>query len=265
LTHNSRIGQWRDAIVRIFSGASRPKANAATDSIWHNNIDSELRHWESWLGDPAFENLRRQRLEFSKAISADLVRLARVPPGATIRVIDVGSGPISTVGRTSPTNPVELTCTDALADQYNRLLDRFGFASLPRIAPVKGETLADVFGENRFNIVHCSNALDHFENPALSLQHMYRICKPGGVVVILSIEDEGEREKYSGLHQWNLHADDHGFWLWNRTSRRNLLAELPRAAEFEWRYVDHGAVGFRVFRACIRKAASDQTRAGSVS
>jgi hypothetical protein len=81
---------------------------------------------------------------------------------------------------------------------------------------------------------------------------MYKVCKVGGVVVILSVENEGEREKYHGLHQWNLRADDSGLWLSDRKSKENLLDLVPGAA-YTWSYQDHGPTAYKVFRAIVKK------------
>ena len=149
-------------------------------------------------------------------------RLAQLlRPG--LAVLDVGSGPISGLPRRAPDNPVELVCVDALADVYNELLDEHGFDELPRVLRIRGEELSSAFAEGSFHFVHIANALDHCEDPARTLEEMYRACIPGGLIVVASFENEGERRYYLDLHQWNLEANNEGFWLWNRSMRKDLL------------------------------------------
>ena len=174
-------------------------------------------------------------------------------PGELLRALDVGSGPISTLRTAAPENPVELICTDALADVYNTLLDEYGFNELPRVLKLKGEQLSDQLEQSSFHFVHIANALDHCEDPSRTLAEMYRVCRPAGLIRVISVENEGERQQYQGLHQWNLEADDAGLWLWRPSTRQNLLEELGGHA-YSWRYLDYREGGARLFQAEIRKA-----------
>ena len=167
----------------------------------------------------------------------------------------MASGPFSTLGAAAQGSRTEIVLTDALGDIFNRLLDQYGLTAFPRIRRVKGEELSRELGRGVFHMVNCANALDHFENPALALGEMILVCKAGGLVRIISIENEGEREEYEGLHQWNLQAADDGIWLWNQGLRANLLTPYRATLAFEWKYVDHGQTGFRIFEATLRSLA----------
>lgn len=222
------------------------------NAAWSSNLGAEVRFWRSWFADPKFQDGRAARIAGTKSFPQFYVDLAGAPPGAPIRVLDVGSGPVSTLGSPARNNPVELVCTDALADQYNLLLQEFEHADLPRIRNVKGEDLVSEFGEAAFNVVHCANALDHFEDPARSFTSMYRVCKPGGAVVVISVENEGERERYQGLHQWNLAANDDGLHLSSRTGSTNLLTLIPGHGSYAWQYVP-SPPDYRVFRIIVKR------------
>jgi ubiquinone/menaquinone biosynthesis C-methylase UbiE len=176
-----------------------------------------------------------------------------VKPGETLRVLDVASGPLSGVPTKAHENPVERVCADALADVYNSLLDEYGYDDVPRVLKIKAEELSAALMQDRFHFVHIDNALDHCKDPARALAEMYRVCRPGGLIRVVSIENEGVRQQYQGLHQWNLKADAESLWLWRSSDRRDLLATLDDHT-YTWCYLDHGEPEVaKLFRVDIRK------------
>lgn len=224
---------------------------------WSDNLGAELAFWRRWFTDDAFKAGREaRRAALGGPFPPTLAREVGLEAGAPLRVLDVGSGPLSTLRTRAPANPVELICVDALAVGYNALLEEFGFVECPRIVPGVGERLAAQFGLDAFHLVHIANALDHCEDPARTFVEMYRVCRPGGQIWIVSIENEGEREGYAGLHQWNLVADDGGLHLWNGRTQRNLLDTLTGRSAYTWRYLPE-ASGLRVFSVTIRKEPAD--------
>jgi len=220
---------------------------------WSEKLGSEAGFWRRWFTEARFQPNRERRLGKSNQLSAHLVKLANVPAGGPIRILDVGSGPISTVGTECAGHAVELTCVDALADEYNQLLVECGHAQLPRIRPGKGEQVEEMFGSESFDLVICANALDHFESPVEAFVAMFEVCRTGGAIVVTSVRNEGERQNYSGLHQWNLDADDKGFWLWNRKMRHDLVSSVPRSAKFSWQGTNSGRANMETFRVVITK------------
>jgi hypothetical protein len=56
------------------------------------------------------------------------------------------------------------------------------------------------------------------------------VAKPDGVVLVVVAENEGEREGYKGLHQWNIAHENGALWLWRRGLRLNLGRPLERVA-----------------------------------
>ncbi len=224
-----------------------------SNDTWATNIHHEVAFWEGVIRRRAAgdSGAREPLLQDYSWLRRGLV--PALADDETLRLLDVGSGPFSTLGKARPGDRVEIVRTDALGDAYNLLLDESGLAQFPHVLPIKGENLSRDFGQDAFHFVNCANALDHFEDPARSFQEMIRVCKPGGIVRIISIENEGEREAYTGLHQWNLRAADNGLWLWNRSSRTDLISLCRSAVAYDWKYVDHGQTGFAIFEATVRR------------
>ena len=221
-------------------------------NVWESHLDSELAFWRRWLTEPLFDKLRSARLAEMNDFPRYYIDQTERAPGERVRVLDVGSGPISTLGDAADGYDVELVCVDALGVQYNALLDEYGFTNLPRIIPLKGEDVESRFGPASFDIVHTANALDHFEDPFLAFEKMYAVCRTGGALIVISVENEGEHQKYLGLHQWNLRADDDGIWLGSRTSTRNLRDVTNSNDIYSWSII-HETAEFRVFCAIVKK------------
>lgn len=226
------------------------------ESRWEDNLHHEVSFWKKWLTHPDFELSREKRISSESENLKGLVHLAKNRGSLKsdgkdlIRVLDVGSGPFSALGRS--VEKIELVCVDALAEHYNELLKDNGFNEFANIIELKGEELGKKFPPNAFDLVYCSNALDHFDSPELAFREMYNVCAINGAIVITSIENEGERENYSGLHQWNLRANDDGFWLASRSNTINLLDKIGSEFFYSWQYTSKSA-DMNIFRAIIEK------------
>lgn len=121
-------------------------------------------------------------------------------PGAS-KVLDVGSGVTSLLN--GFIHKENLTATDPLASLYKLIFDYERFSLIPP-QTVPAEELTQHGFANKFDLVHCSNALDHTQEPSYALEEMMDCCVPGGRVMIQGFENEGDHEHYQGFHQWNI-------------------------------------------------------------
>ena len=100
-------------------------------------------------------------------------------------------------------------------------------------------------------MVHCSNALDHCENPLIAFIEMHRVCRNNGIMVLWSFENEGKQSGYDGLHQWNLEPAENGVRLWNNSTDINLLDHVS-FQDFVCEYTETFAPGCSGFSARLR-------------
>jgi len=130
-----------------------------------------------------------------------------------IDIADIGCGAYSIIGDIWPETKVNLYASDLLAEKYSSILEELGIAP---VTPVEVQDMENLtYPDNRFDIVHCSNALDHCFDPKKAIKEMVRVCKPGGYVYFHHFINVGEKERYHGLHQWNIHHTKDGdclFW-----------------------------------------------------
>lgn len=189
-----------------------------TRERWNSGSAHEIFHWESWLRSkgnspgPSFAD----RFDPNREIDPQYARF--INPES--KVLDVGAGPVSSLGTKLNGRPIDLTAIDPLAEKYNSVLDEEGLE--PPVRTQFGEAEDIKFDDGTFDLVHCRNALDHSRNPIKGIQEMLRVAKPGGHVVMWHVINEGENEKYWGLHQWNFIERNGDFVIWNKEGEWNI-------------------------------------------
>jgi len=121
-----------------------------------------------------------------------------------VRILDVGSGPVSHFSNGFDKEHFELHAADPLADHYNALWDhpRKNDVCIP--VACAGEQLSQKFDADYFDLVHIRNAIDHTINPIDVIREAAKITKPNGFVMVHGWENEADHQNYRGMHQWNM-------------------------------------------------------------
>lgn len=172
--------------------------------LTNDGLRHELNFWQGFIKSDRF---LREWLP-DNVVPSDLTQPARdwiakiAPYHAT--VLDVGSGVVSILRGTI--DEAKLACADPLANHYMKIFDYIGHGITPPY-PIAAE---DIDHEDRFDLVHISNALDHTINPVTAYENMLRAVKPGGHLMVQGFVDEGKFEGWKGLHQWNLSITEQG-------------------------------------------------------
>lgn len=181
-------------------GHARPAAKPMEQVDWERALEEELGFWRWSLEQGRFRE-RLQRNPLQKEL-AELLQ-GRVRGPAEALVLDVGSGPLTTVG-TVWTQPMRVMAIDPLADRYNALMDEMGIK--PPVRPVMGsaEKLSSIVAAESADLLVMNNALDHSFQPLQCVMNLVAAARPGGFVYLSHFANEAEKENYSGLHQWNI-------------------------------------------------------------
>lgn len=160
-------------------------------------LEAELHFWRVYLPKRRRKHLRRSQL------AGYLVDL--IGDRKEVDILDVGSGPVSTIGYVMKGVEVNLVLTDILADEYAELLEELGLT--PRIKVQKQDMARLTYDDNSFDIVNCRNALDHTENPFEAIREMARVCKVGGWIYLWHFAHMAYISRHRGLHQWNIDSE----------------------------------------------------------
>ena len=181
-------------------------------SVWERGLENELGFWQNELPGRIREmESYRRRMDPDAEVTDPLLRelLHRIE-AEVVSVLDVGAGPLTSVGKRYAGKKLQVTAVDPLAEDYARFMREREIN--PPVWPVqcRGEDLLGAFAPETFDIAFARNSLDHSVDPILVVQNMVELVKPGGAVLLEHLMREGERTAYRGLHQWNfdLEGDD---------------------------------------------------------
>jgi SAM-dependent methyltransferase len=202
--------------------------------LWRSRLPEEVAFWDTWLrdrGEPHYGWDYDARVDPASPLDEPIVvgLLDRVA-SRTVAILDVGAGPLTSLGKVSPGRTLEITPVDPLAKDYDVLLARHGIEAPVPTLPCQGERLNKRLGTERFDIAYARNSLDHGVDPPGIIESMVRAVKPGGFVVLRHLANEGEGEYYVGLHQWNFDADGSDLVVWNERERTSMSARLAGRA-----------------------------------
>ena len=205
---------------------------------WRARSRDEVEFWSAWLaGAPGTEQWasdRQARLAPDTEIGDSLVRQELERRAAEhVSILDVGAGPLTSLGYRYPGKTLTIVPVDPLADEYERLLRAARLTAPIRTTRVAGEDLLEHFGPGRFDIAYACNSLDHSADPLEIVSNMVAVVRPGGIVLLRHKRNEGEQARYGGLHQWNFDVAGGRLLVWNNVVRVDVGAELEGRAETE--------------------------------
>ena len=198
--------------------------------------DHELDFWTAWLerrGGKWSEDYAR-RLGPAPLIEDRLVtdRLDEIDR-VEVKILDVGAGPVTQLGTHYPGKRIQVVPVDPLADEYERLLSRFGVEPPVRTIKAHGERLLRHFSPRSFDIAYAVNSIDHSYDPVRIIENMLTVVRPDGVVLLRHRLNEGEHERYVGLHQWNFDVRGGDLVVWNHAVTQSLRHALGTRGDVE--------------------------------
>jgi len=220
------------SLSQILVAESAPEISAALKkeanfSVWSEGLIDEVSFWWAEIGARAdgYRSFARDLAE--RVIPFQYEPLVSHFGDQTIHVLDVGSGPFTTLGTGWAEREVSFSLADPLAGVYRKLLEMFRIPWPFESHTCAGEHLTETFPRDHFHFVLARNALDHSIHPLICIRQMLEVARPGGVALIRHFENEGHNGQYTGLHQWNFSEENGRAVIWNRTEKLFLDHELP--------------------------------------
>jgi len=208
---------------------------------WRAGLSEELGFWDHVMltgGD--FPDEIRERLDPATPLQDELRELLGTPEGETARILDVGAGPFTTVGKVWPGRDVRITAIDPLAEEYARLLRKHRLVAPVPTQPGAGEDLASLAPFGFFDLAHARNSLDHARDPVACVRGMLAAARPGGAVVLVHSSREADVQEHAGLHQWNFYREGGDFLVEgggevaNATALAGPVADVATSEEGRW-------------------------------
>lgn len=228
------IGRWlRSATYAVGKVSRSNKYFVPFKYLWKRSLAEEMGFWDSWLASKGLDwpDDYRRRCNPGQPLQDYVAKHLDLRTRGTIRILDVGAGPMTVVGKRHGRLNLAITAVDALADVYDRLLQTHGVVPPVRTVPGEAERLLAKFPRNTFDVVHAENSLDHCYNPLLAIRQMLEVTKPNGIVLLRHAENEGQRRGYEGLHLWNFRIENGELILWNQRKKYSINVALDGAAD----------------------------------
>jgi SAM-dependent methyltransferase len=221
--------------------ATMPEDSTAVER-WSEGLETELAFWYRWLRDKGepWPDDYRLRMDPRAELQSHLREHIDARAGARVRILDVGSGPLTRVGKRWRGRRLSVTAVDPLADRYRELLERLSLR--PEGIPLQGEAerLDELLPADSFDLAWACNSLDHGHDPLRAIRQMLRLVKPGRRVLLDHVVNEGENMGYAGLHQWNFRAEDGRFVIWRPGETIDAHGELRPQAEIDTEPLEDG-------------------------
>jgi SAM-dependent methyltransferase len=209
---------------------------------WNAGLPDELVFWDRFLGTRGAEwpEDYRARLAPETPFQVNLSRFLEDVPADTVRILDVGAGPLTKLGKTHQTKCLDIVATDPLAAHYDRLLAKYQIEPVVRTIAVAAEELSSHFPRDTFDFATAFNCLDHAYDPLQAMREMIAVVKPSRYAYLAHSENEAEKQNWSGLHQWNFTAERGEFVIRSRSRQINVSHKLRREAYLTVRSAVHG-------------------------
>jgi SAM-dependent methyltransferase len=173
---------------------------------WAEGINHEIDFWKRWLETQGLQwpDVYAYRIDPRAELQSYIADLLKDVHGKP-KILDVGAGPMTSLGKLFKGSEIELVATDALADEYMKLPFPDGLP-LVRTIMCFSESLSEKFG-SEFDVTHACNTIDHSYDPINAIKEMIKVTKSGGYIFTDHAANEAIKENWVGFHQWNFCVD----------------------------------------------------------
>ena len=181
---------------------------------WEKGQEAEIKFWREW-----FER-KRDKYEGNRRLASLFDFM--IGDKKEIKIANLGAGAINLIGNRRRDVKVTVVASDILGNEYKEIWKEMDIKSP---VPIEEQDIARLtYKDSEFDIVYCTNALDHCLDPYKALEEMVRVCKFRGWIYLQHHAHEGRRLGYHGMHQWNLDITTSGDCeFWNRERKGTFL------------------------------------------
>ncbi len=213
-----------EVLLKIFEEKFGLQFPISAKIRWEWGTKSELRYWDRWLEAKGFdlpgENDFQQRILQKLELQSEILDL--LPNNSNIEILDVGSGPLTTLGKVSKEKKINITAIDPLADEYNKLLSYHNIIPLVKTQKIDVMDLSENFSKNAFDFIHAKNCIDHTYDPEKAILEMLKVLKKNCYLLLVHKPNEAINQNWKGLHRWNFSEEDGNFIISSKKNSTNF-------------------------------------------
>jgi len=197
---------------------------------WGNGIQYEVDFWSNWLitKGSIWQEAYNYRIDPDSELEPYLAVYVNHITG-TPKILDVGAGPMTCLGKKINGRKIDLVATDALADYYAKLPFPDGLPLLKTIQ-CDSECLSEKYGAV-FDLTHARNTVDHSYDPFKVFLEMIKVTKRAGFIVTDHAANEAIKENWNGFHQWNFSVENRELIVSNKKSSWSINKEVQGKAK----------------------------------
>ena len=234
--------------VKLHGGLELP--GGERNLQWRQGLKEEADFWRLWIEKEGLD--WPEDFIFRCSPTSELqdyvkAQLTDKKPGAKVRLLDVGAGALTGLGKLWSGREVEIDAVDVLADTFAADLSSCGI--IPSVPTVFGEMeeLSRLFNRDTFDFIYVCSSLHCSYSPLKALNEMIKVVKPGGSIMFSQVQNEGRRRGYSGIYQWDIVLEDGNLMLGNVACRVDLGAFFGDRVDISCR-AEGGWVNFSMKR-----------------
>ncbi|MEO9870206.1 methyltransferase domain-containing protein [Ekhidna sp.] len=198
---------------------------------WQLSISSEVAFWDNYYRTKGGDWKNKYQLKFDPNLEVQPNISKYFPSSANLKILDVGAGPMTFLGKIFSGQKINITATDPLADQYDEVLGKYEIDPLVRTIKCHGEKLDGMFDESTFDVVLAKNSIDHSYDPVKVIVNMIKLTKDK--VILIHAENEADNESWYGLHQWNFFVENGDFIISGRQTKVNFSAKYKNVVHID--------------------------------
>lgn len=201
--------------------------------IWNFGVSEEMDHWRDYFEWPKYASDLAFRLNPISELQPEIKQIFSDNMLQKIRILDVGSGPLTRIGKKWGDVQIEIVPIDPLAALYDELLQNYYITPLIKTIALRAEDIK--LGENQFllnfDLAYAHNSLDHCYDPIKAIINMFDVVKKGGWIYLDHRENEQIRTRSRGFHQWDFNIQEGKFYIRDNRKSHNVSALFEHNAK----------------------------------
>lgn len=220
----------------IFERKLKIRLPITSERRWKWNLLSEIRFWEKLIKQTKFNqnNVISSRLDPNLPLQKKIINL--LPFQEEIRILDVGAGPLTYLGKCYNKSKLIIEAIDPLAEEYDYILNKYQLIQPIRTTKLDAEKIGEKYSENSFDFVFASNSLDHCYSPEKAIIEMIKVVKKNHNILLIHTPNEATRQDWQGLHQWNFSEENGDFTISSKYNKINFSKKYESLCKTKCEY-----------------------------
>lgn len=187
---------------------------------WKWNLISEVRFWDKFISVLNRNDKYMFLLDPKLPLHDEIIKL--LPYQEEIKILDVGAGPLTFLGKVYNKSKLNIDAIDPLAEEYDRILNKYQLIPPIRTTKLAAEKLREKYFENSFDFVYASNSIDHCYSPENAIVEMIKVVKKNHYILLKHKPYEATKQNWQGLHQWNFSEENGDFLISSKNYKINF-------------------------------------------